>query len=66
MMSMLDYIKWRGDLSFEERELNEIDSLIFSYLSYEMFDGLDNYLALLDKYSIVDSVFSKFFFKFFT
>ena len=40
MMSMLDYIKWRGDLSFEERELNEIDSLILSYLSYEMFDGL--------------------------
>ena len=40
MKSMLDYIKWRGDLTFDERELNEIDSLIFSYLSYEMFDGL--------------------------
>lgn len=40
MMSMFDYIKWRGDLSFDERELNEIDSLILSYLSYEMFDGL--------------------------
>lgn len=40
MINMLDYIKWRGDLTFEERELNEIDSLIFSYLSYEMFDGL--------------------------
>lgn len=39
-MNMLDYVKWRGDITFEERGLNEIDSLIFSYLSYEMFDGL--------------------------
>ena len=40
MMNVLDYIKWRGDITFEERELNEIDSLLFSYLSYEMFDSL--------------------------
>lgn len=39
-MELLDYIKWRGDLSFDERELNEVDSLIFCALSYETFDDL--------------------------
>ncbi len=39
-MDMLDYIKWRGDLSFDERPLNEVDSLIFSTLSYETFEGI--------------------------
>lgn len=39
-MDMLEYIKWRGDLTFEERELNEIDSLIFSTLCYEDFDEI--------------------------
>lgn len=37
-MNMIDYIKWRKDLTFDERGINEIDSLLFSYLSYEMFD----------------------------
>ena len=39
-MEMLEYIKWRGDLTFDERELNVVDSLIFSMLSYETFDGI--------------------------
>lgn len=37
---MLEYIKWRGDLTFDERELNEIDSMIFCMLSYENFDDI--------------------------
>ena len=32
MTNMLDYIKWRGDLSFSEKSPNEIDSVIFSML----------------------------------
>lgn len=39
-MNILDYVHWRGDLSFDERELNEIDSLILSVLSYENFDEI--------------------------
>lgn len=39
-MNLLDYIAWRGDLSFEERKLNEIDSLILSILAYENYDGI--------------------------
>ncbi len=34
MANLLDYLDWRGDLSFEERPLNEVDSLIFCELSY--------------------------------
>lgn len=39
-MDMLHYIHWRGDLTFEERPLNEIDSLLLSVLSYEQFDDI--------------------------
>ncbi len=32
--TMFDYLKWRGDLSFSADPVNEVDSLIFSTLSY--------------------------------
>lgn len=38
MAGMLDYIAWRGDLSFERSPFQEVDSLIFSTLSYVDFD----------------------------
>lgn len=28
-----DYIGWRGDLSFEEKELNEADNLVSFHMS---------------------------------
>jgi len=34
MGTLFDYIKWRGDLSFRDVPLNEVDSLIFSLLTY--------------------------------
>ena len=37
MTNILDYIRWRGDLSFEQDPPNAIDSLIFSYLVYVRF-----------------------------
>ena len=33
-MDIIDYINWRGDLTFEQDPLNEIDALIFAQLSY--------------------------------
>lgn len=39
MANMLDYVKWRGDITFAERSLNEVDSLIFSTLVYFNMDG---------------------------
>ena len=40
MANVFDYIKWRGDLTFEQSPLNEIDALIFCELSYIFFDGI--------------------------
>lgn len=37
---MIDYITWRGDITFEERGLNEVDSLIFSELVYTDLDDV--------------------------
>ena len=34
MPNINDYIKWRGDLSFEADPINEIDNLILSRISY--------------------------------
>lgn len=39
MSNMLDYIRWRGDLSFSQDPLNSIDALIFSTLCYFRFSG---------------------------
>ena len=37
MNNVLDYIKWRGDLSFAQDPFNAIDSAIFSNLVYICF-----------------------------
>ena len=34
MPNMLDYLKWRGDLSFDQDPFNEIDNLILTRFSY--------------------------------
>ena len=34
MANILDYIRWRGDLSFTQDPPNQVDALIFSSLSY--------------------------------
>lgn len=40
MANMIDYIKWRGDLTLEQSPLNEVDNLIFSELSYLNFTDI--------------------------
>ena len=40
MNTILDYIEWRGDLSFASNQLNEVDSLIFCQLSYIDFSSI--------------------------
>lgn len=40
MSNILDYIKWRGDLTLEQSEFNEIDALILSRFSYFPFDNI--------------------------
>ena len=34
MANIYDYLRWRGDLSFEERPFNDVDNIILSALSY--------------------------------
>ena len=40
MADMFEYLKWRGDISFAEKRLSEIDSIIFSMMVYVEFDKL--------------------------
>lgn len=40
MANVMDYIKWRGDLSLEQSDFNEIDKLILSRFSYFPFDNI--------------------------
>ena len=37
--NVLDYIKWRGDLTFSQDGPNEVDALIFSALAYIRYGG---------------------------
>ena len=37
---MLDYLQWRGDLSFEADPVNEVDCLIFAEIAYADMDGI--------------------------
>ncbi len=39
-MNMLDYLDWRGDLSFAASGPNEVDALIFAWLVYYRFEDL--------------------------
>lgn len=54
MANVFDYLKWRGDLTFEQSPLNEIDALIFCELSYIFYDGIvpratnDGYVTLAE------------------
>lgn len=40
MPTMDDYLDWRGDLSFDERPLNEVDNLILSTIAYLDLGGI--------------------------
>ncbi len=38
--NLIDYLIWRGDLTFDNSPLNEIDNLVFSILTYVDFTGI--------------------------
>jgi len=40
MADLLEYIKWRGDLTFSQVGINEVDGLILSNMSYVDFSGI--------------------------
>ena len=48
---MLDYVKWRGDLSFRTEPFNEVDNLLFAQLIYA---EMDHILKPPDKIAIAE------------
>ena len=48
-MNIIDYLKWRGDLSFNASPFNEVDNLIISQMAYTTFD---EYFKLKDSYKV--------------
>lgn len=48
-MNIVDYLKWRGDLSLKASPFNEVDNLIISQMAYT---GFDEYFKLKDSYTI--------------
>ena len=40
MPNVMDYLEWRGDLTFTEAPLNEVDNLILCMLSYVTLDSI--------------------------
>ena len=55
MANMIDYIDWRGDLSFEESEFNDIDNLIFAQMTMINFKGIVPPLFEEGRVSLVDA-----------
>ncbi len=54
MGNIIDYIDWRGDIRFSERNFNDIDNLILSELSYINMKGIideDESITLSQLYS---------------
>lgn len=39
MANVIDYLRWRGDLKFSQDPPNDVDSLVFSALSYIRWEG---------------------------
>lgn len=40
MATVFDYLEWRGDIGFDQSAFNQVDALIFSWLSYYEFENL--------------------------
>lgn len=63
--NILDYVDWRGDLSFKRSKFNEVDNIIFSMLIYmdfkqTMLDAKSTYPTLSDG---VDTFFKQYNYK---
>ncbi len=48
-MNIIDYLKWRGDLSFKVSPFNEVDNLVISQMAYT---GFDEYFKEKDKFKV--------------
>lgn len=60
MGNIIDYIQWRGDLSFHQCPFNDVDNLVLAQLAYVPLDGIVPGI-LSDDYITVDEASEKFF-----
>ncbi len=58
MANIIDYLVWRGDLSFERDPLNEVDGAILARLTYQRFEMLDEPLENKTLSSAVERILS--------
>ena len=59
MYSIFDYLKFRGDLSFKQSPLNEVDNIILTRISYMPLDKIEleekeNFFSILEKLSKIE------------
>lgn len=50
--NMLDYMQWRGDLSFSDSPFNVVDALALTQFAYIPFDGLVSGLDRMDRIAL--------------
>jgi len=57
MANILDYVAWRGDLTFAERPFNDVDNLILAELAYTNFKGIvsDMPVAVSDAWKLYEA-----------
>ncbi len=55
-MNMLDYLEWRGDLTFDRDPFNEVDALIFSLVSYYEFEQFYQIMTDVRGYTLAEYV----------
>ncbi len=56
MSNITSYIKWRGDLTFDERPFCDVDNIVLSELSYFYFDGIVPKLGKEDSILVKDAL----------
>lgn len=58
-MNIIDYLKWRGDLSFRQDPFNEVDNLCLCHMTYTVFDDFIDFNSKLTIKEVSDLFFLK-------
>ena len=54
MSNIMDYLNWRGDLTFKQDGINEVDTIILARFSYLPFKDID-----LEKIDSIENIANK-------
>lgn len=56
MTNIIDYIKWRGDLSFDQSQLNKLDCLLFSQIIMHEFKEIVPSIEDKKRIKVIDAI----------